>query len=141
MASIGGGKLTKDRIHANKIFSANLVSKAMLPMADFCGSNEGFKVDKSKCFEVIKGEVLNVPVIKDSPWSFELEIKQIIPLSGSDIYVCKIHNVMAFDVLKDESRSLEERTAIADPAIYTSNEYFSLNPTLLGSCGDWKDLK
>ena len=34
MACIGGEKLTKENIHKQKIFSANLVTEALLPLAD-----------------------------------------------------------------------------------------------------------
>jgi hypothetical protein len=38
MACIGGEKLTKDRIHARKVFSANLVTDEILPIADYFGN-------------------------------------------------------------------------------------------------------
>ncbi len=46
MACIGGNKLTKDRIHATKVFSANLVTEEMLPLADYLGTKEGYEKDK-----------------------------------------------------------------------------------------------
>lgn len=48
MACIGGGKLTRDRIHANKIFSANLVTEELLPLADYFGNTEGYSDQKYK---------------------------------------------------------------------------------------------
>ena len=35
MAYIGGGKMTIDRIHAEKVFSANLVTESLLPLASY----------------------------------------------------------------------------------------------------------
>jgi len=46
MACIGGEKLTKDRIHATKIFSANLIAEELLPLADYWGNKDGYKADK-----------------------------------------------------------------------------------------------
>ena len=47
IACIGGEKLTKDRIRANKVFSANLVSEELLPLADYFGNTSGYNKDKS----------------------------------------------------------------------------------------------
>ena len=41
MACIGGEKLTKENIHKRKVFSANLVTEALLPLADFLGNTHG----------------------------------------------------------------------------------------------------
>ena len=41
MACIGGNKLTKENIHKRKVFSANLVTEALLPLADFLGNTAG----------------------------------------------------------------------------------------------------
>ena len=75
MACIGGDKLTKDRIRAAGVFSANLVTESMLPLADYLGNVSGYSEDKMKIsIDVSKGSVLNVPVLDDSPWSYELEV-------------------------------------------------------------------
>jgi len=46
MACVGNNKLTKDRIEANKVFSANLVTEELLPIADYFGNKEGYLKDK-----------------------------------------------------------------------------------------------
>jgi len=46
MAFIGEKKLTKDRIKANKVFSANLVTEEILPIADYFGNKRGYDNDK-----------------------------------------------------------------------------------------------
>jgi flavin reductase (DIM6/NTAB) family NADH-FMN oxidoreductase RutF len=46
MACIGGEKLTKDRIHATGVFSANLVTEAILSLADYFGNTDGYGADK-----------------------------------------------------------------------------------------------
>jgi len=61
MVCIGGEKLTKDRIHATKIFSANLVTEELLPLADYWGSTD--KHTKVITANVEKGNVLNVPIL------------------------------------------------------------------------------
>ncbi len=68
MACIGGNKLTKDRIHSTKVFSANLVTEDLLSAADYFGNTSGYNPEKTALsLETIKGEVLDVPILKDSP--------------------------------------------------------------------------
>ena len=92
MACIGGDKLTKDRIHATGIFSANLVTESMLPLADYLGNVSGYSEEKMKIsIDVARGSVLNVPVLNDNPWSYELEVSKSI----LEVFLCKIRNVLA----------------------------------------------
>jgi flavin reductase (DIM6/NTAB) family NADH-FMN oxidoreductase RutF len=136
MACIDGEKLTKDRIHANGVFSANMVTESMLPLADYLGHKNGYDTNEIPFdIETISGSVLQVPIFKNSPWSYELEVTKTIPLGGSEIYVCKICNVMADEELiaKDHSIQLQQTA----PVVTTMETYFSL--TRQGAWGDWKE--
>lgn len=141
MACIGGEKLTKDRIRETKVFSANLVSESMLPLADYLGNTDGYKAGKMDIpIETERGAVLDVPVLKDSPWVFELEVKQSILLDDSEVLLCKIRNTLAAKELRDSSISAEERLRMAAPVTWIGEgHYFSLNYRSLGRTGDWKD--
>ncbi|MDR0324933.1 MAG: flavin reductase family protein [Oscillospiraceae bacterium] len=141
MACIGGEKLTKDRIKAGHVFSANLVTESLLPLADYLGNNDGYEPGKMDVpIEVESGAVLDVPVLKDSPWVFELEVKQSVSLDGSEIFLCKIRNVLAAKALTDESISAEERMRYAAPVVTAGiQRYFTLNPDVKGAWGDWKE--
>ena len=143
MASVGGEKLTKDRIRKTKVFSANLVTESLLPLADYLGNTEGYAAGKMNVpIEVERGAVLDVPVLKESPWIFELEVKQAIPLEGSEVFICKIRNVLAAKELMDESKSLEERMKFVAPVITAGiQRYYKLNPASMGAWGDWKNAK
>jgi len=140
MACIGGEKLTKDLIRKNKIFSANLVTEPLLPLADYLGNKEGYDPLKMKIpVEVEKGAVSNVPVLKNSPWIFELEVAQSIPLDDSEIFVCKIRNTLVAKELEDESKSEEEKIKWAAPVLTAAEQtYISVNPASLGKWGTWK---
>jgi flavin reductase (DIM6/NTAB) family NADH-FMN oxidoreductase RutF len=128
MACIGGKKLTIDRIHENKVFSANLVTEEMLPIADYFGSIEGYSSDKMKIeFEVEKGRVLDVPVFTKSPFVFELEVSQSVIFDDSEVFFCKIRNVLADDFLCDETISVEKRIKTIRPVRTVSQKYFSWN--------------
>jgi len=142
MACIGGDKLTKDRIRENKVFSANLVTESLLQLADYLGNTEGYKKGKMDIpIEIEKGAVLDVPVLKNSPWVFELEVKQEIPLDGSDVFICRVRNTLVAGDLKDESISADERLRMAAPVVWIGEgQYHALNSKSLGKTGEWKDL-
>jgi flavin reductase (DIM6/NTAB) family NADH-FMN oxidoreductase RutF len=140
MVCIGGDKLTRDRIRDTKVFSASLVTEAMLAKADYLGSNSGYEVDKSAVFDSVRGDVLNVPIPQVCPWSYELEVVRSFPLEeGNEIYVCKIRNILADERLADDSVSVEERMRLVSPALTTVQTYFSLSPSPTGVWGQWKE--
>lgn len=137
MACIGGSKLTKDRIHATGVFSANLVTEPLLPLADYFGNTKGYSADKMNVpVAVMKGAALDVPVLADSPVSFELEVTQTIPLDGSDVYICKIRNVMVNEELTDTEKTVEQRLQSILPARTTCATYFSREGKALGKWGE-----
>ena len=136
IACIGGEKLTKDRINATNVFSANLVTEPMLPLADYFGNKNGYDSTKMAIeFELGEGQVLKVPTIKSSPWVYELEVQQVIPLNGSEIYICKIRNVIADKVLLDKSKSVFEHLQYVNPVVTTHYTYLSLFSKELGNWG------
>ncbi|MDD4297090.1 MAG: flavin reductase family protein [Ruminiclostridium sp.] len=126
MACIGGDKLTKDRIHATGIFSANLVTESILPLADYYGNTDGYSSDKMSIpVSVTKGSVLNVPILDNSPFSYELEVSKSIPLDHGEVFICKIRNVLVNEELADKSKSVEQRIQSIKPIHTTCSTYFS----------------
>ena len=142
MACIGGEKLTKDRIRVSKVFSANLVSESLLPLADYLGNTEGYTPEKMDIpIESERGMVLDVPVLKNSPWAFELEVQQSVPLHDGEVFFCKIRNTLVAKELTDDSISAEQRLRMTAPVAWIGEgSYLSLKHTALGKAGDWKNL-
>jgi flavin reductase (DIM6/NTAB) family NADH-FMN oxidoreductase RutF len=141
MACIGGEKLTKDRIHATNIFSANLVTENILPLADYFGNVEGYNANKMSIdVEVTKGAVLHVPVLATSPWSYELEVFKSIPLNNGEIFLCKIRNILADERLLDNRESTEQKVNEIAPVCTTCKTYFSWNGRKLGGWGELQNL-
>ena len=139
MACIGGDKLTKDRIRETKVFSANLVTEGLLPLADYYGSTDGYQAEKMNVMpEIISGEVLDVPIIQDSPWSFELEVRQEINTNDGTVFLCTIKNVLAFDFLVSGTESIEERLRRIAPVSTTCSTYFSYDGKAIGGWGELK---
>lgn len=137
MACIGGDKLTKDRIHATKIFSANLVTEPLLPLADYFGNKDGYSANKMNIsVGTTKGSLLNVPVLDDSPLAFELEVSQSILLDDGEVFLCKIRNVLVDERLNDKSTSVEHHIQSIAPVSTTCQTYFSWNGKALGAWGE-----
>ena len=88
--------------------------------------------------ETIPGKTLHVPILKDSPWSYELEVKKTIVLDDSDVFICKIHNVMADETLANKDVDVESRILKASPVMTTAETYFAIG-NRLGSWGEWKE--
>jgi len=141
MACIGGEKLTRDRIRANKVFSANLVTEAILPLADYLGNTEGYTTGKMDIpIAIEKGQALTIPILADSPWVFELEVTQSVPLDDSEIYICKIRNTLADKSLLDGSVPVAERMAAMSPVFSGGGtHYFGWNGAHKSAWGGLKE--
>ncbi len=137
MACIGGDKLTKDRIRETGVFSANLVTEAVLPLADYLGNKEGYSADKMNIgIEIMKGSVLTVPVLALSPCIFELEVSKSVSLDDSEVFLCKVRNVLVEEGLSDEAKSIEQRLQEIAPISTTCSTYFSWSGKKLGAWGE-----
>jgi flavin reductase (DIM6/NTAB) family NADH-FMN oxidoreductase RutF len=75
-------------------------------------------------------------VLADSPVSFELEVTKTIPLDGSDVYICKLCNVLINEDLDDKETSVEQHLRAILPASTTCATYFSREGKALGRWGE-----
>ncbi len=133
MACIGGPKLTLERIRATKVFSANLVTKNILPLADRFGTLNGYDDDKvTDSVKWEKGAVLNVPVLAESPVSFELEVDKFIEIEGGTVLLCRVRNTLMDERLADDERSVIERIKEIAPVSMTCETYFDWTGEALG---------
>lgn len=136
MACIGGDKLTKDRIEATGVFSANLVTEQMLPLADYLGNREGYDKEKMNfSLETQEGRALHVPILSCSPVAFELEVDKSLQLDDGKVFLCKIRNVLMEEGLTDSGESVQERIQAIAPIRYTCSTYFAWNGASMGECG------
>ena len=112
MCAIGGHKQTQDRILATRVFSANLVTESNLALSDYFGTADGHDADKMDIpFQWERGHVLDVPVLTDCPFSFELEVDKVIPTNeeeGDTVFLCRIRNVLKDASLVDSGLPVDE---------------------------------
>ena len=104
LASMSKSHYTNQGIKQSKRLSVNLVSREMLPKADYVGSVSGAMVDKSEVFAYHTGEY-GTPVIDASPLTMECEVVDIYETEGFDNFICAIVNTYAAsDVLDSDSK-------------------------------------
>lgn len=136
MACIGEEKLTKDRIRETGMFSAGLVTRDMLPLADRLGTTSGYgDAKRDIALRTTPGKVLDVPLLKESPFSYELEVAHTFVLDGSEVYICRILNIMADESLADAGVDFVPRIQAISPACTTGQTYFDFQGNAIGRWG------
>lgn len=123
-----GKKLTRELVEKNGMFSANLVTADMMFMADYFGNTSGN--EKNKCEDIqaeySRGNVLNVPVLNESPWVYECSIVDIIEKGSGYIYIGEIKNIMVDDSIEDTGYGKIDLVNL-DPLIYSPGNYYRIS--------------
>lgn len=134
--SMAGTKMTKKNILRTGIFSANLVSRDMLSLMDYFGSKhakDGRKEDLA--YDVVRGEVLDVPVLDESRWVYECEVARTVETGDSATFFCRIRNIQMDERLVPED-IFDIDLSVLDPVIY-SGRYYHIGE-MLGKIGEIK---
>lgn len=91
-------------IHQTGRLSINLVSREMLPKADYAGSVSGADTDKSTLFAYHIGEN-GAPLIDESPLSMECKVVDEFKTDGFDNFICEVAaTYVAKDMLNENGR-------------------------------------
>lgn len=135
-----GKKLTRELVEKKGIFSANLVTTKMMYMADYFGNTSGY--EKSKCedigVEYTKGMLLNVPVLKESPWVYECSLVDIIAKGSGSIYIGEIKNILVDEAIEDTEYGNIDMINV-DPLIYSPGQYYRITESI-GTVGYSKKI-
>jgi len=78
-------------------FVINLTNEDMAYATDWCGVKSGKDFNKFAEMKLtpINGEMVNAPIIKESPLCIECKVKEIIPLGSHDMFIADVVNVQA----------------------------------------------
>ena len=106
LVSMNKNHYTNQGIRKSGKLSINLVSRDMLPKADYVGSVSGASVDKSGVFDFHWGEN-GTPVIDASPLTMECDVVDIYETEGFDNFICSIANTYAAPDVLDADRKLD----------------------------------
>jgi len=115
-------------------FVINLTTENLTFATDFCGVRSGKAYDKFKLCGLTpeKSFSVSAPSIKESPFSIECKVTQIIPLGTHDMFLADIVSVSVNEELIDKNGKLHLNKA--NLISYLHGEYFSLGKKL-GSFG------
>lgn len=106
LVSMSKSHYTNQGIRKSKKLSINLVSREMLPQADYVGSVSGAFVNKSGVFKYHWGEN-GSPVIDASPLTMECNVEDIFETEGFDNFICSIANTYAAPEVLDSEGKLD----------------------------------
>jgi flavin reductase (DIM6/NTAB) family NADH-FMN oxidoreductase RutF len=78
-------------------FVINLTNEDMAFATDWCGVKSGKDFNKFEEMNLtpIKGEMVNAPIVKESPLCIECRVKEIIPLGSHDMFIADVINIQA----------------------------------------------
>ncbi len=128
MFTLRGSKLTRELVEKNKTFSSNLVTEAMMEMADYFGTASGYKHDKAKEAEAAYtlGKQCFVPILEDSPWVYECELSDTKNVGDGTIYIGKICGIHVSDRISDISYGKIDMQQV-NPLIYAPGQYYRIS--------------
>ena len=106
LVSMSKSHYTNQGIRKSKKLSINLVSRGMLPKADYVGSVSGASIDKSNIFEYHWGEN-GTSVIDVSPLTMECDVVDIYETDGFDNFICAVVNTYAAPEVLDSAGRLD----------------------------------
>ena len=106
LVSMSKSHYTNQGIISSHKLSINLVSREMLPQADYVGSVSGAEVDKSVAFAYHLGEG-GSPIIDQSPLTMECEVVDTYESEGFDNFICKILHTYADEKVLDGEGKLD----------------------------------
>ncbi len=108
-------------------FAINLTSEDMAFATDWCGVRSGREYNKFEQMQLTpqKGEMIDAPIIAESPLSIECKVKEIVPLGSHDMFISNVVNVRA------DKRFIDPNTNSFDMAkarliAYSHGHYYGL---------------
>jgi flavin reductase (DIM6/NTAB) family NADH-FMN oxidoreductase RutF len=108
-------------------FVINLTNEVMAFATDWCGVKSGKDFNKFAEMKLtpVKGELVNAPIVLESPLCIECKVKEIIPLGSHDMFIADVVNVQADSEYIDpetDTFKLSEANLIA----YSHGHYYKL---------------
>lgn len=131
LISMNKSHYTNQGIRKSKKLSINLVSREILPKADYVGSVSGASVDKSDVFDYHWG-ANGSPVIDSSPLTMECEVVDIYETEGFDNFICSVANTYAAPEVLDSNGNPDYSRL--KPVLFTFPGYSYLATGEIGKC-------
>ena len=99
-----------DLIKKNGCFVINLTNEEMAFATDWCGVKSGKDINKFKEMNLtpLKAQVVDAPIIKESPLSIECEVVEIKELGSHHMFIANVVNILADEKYIDKSITMED---------------------------------
>jgi flavin reductase (DIM6/NTAB) family NADH-FMN oxidoreductase RutF len=123
---LGKEHYTNQGIKKNKTFSVCIPSDNMVEATDFCGCFSGFKVDKSKVFDVFYGKLKTAPMITECPVNIECKLHKVLDHGETEMFIGNV--VSTYTEEKYLTHGTVDITKTR-PFILSSLQYYSLGET------------
>ena len=107
-------------------FVINLTTEELAYATDYCGVVSGRNADKFKNMHLtpVKGDVVKVPLIKESPVNIECIVKDIKSLGSHDMFIAQVAAVHVDEKYMDTKNKFHLEDA--HPIVYSHGIYMSL---------------
>lgn len=127
-------KQTTSNIERTGLLSATVVTPDLLPFAERCNkatAREGAQQPP----EVEAGKVLDVPLLKNTKWSYECKVVKTVQIGECTTFFAAFESInVRKDVQNLEFIDLRE----INPVLYSSDSYFLVGD-YMGVIGDYAD--
>lgn len=111
-------------------FVINLTTEDLVKATDYCGVKSGRDIDKfmETGLTPEKANLVNCPLIKESPVNIECKVESILKLGSHDMFLSRVLSVNIDEKFIDETGKfhLDE----ARPICYSHGQYYGLKKTL-----------
>ena len=116
-----------DIIKRNGAFVINLTTEDMAFATDWVGVKSGWDYNKFEEMGLTprRAEMVEAPIVAESPLSIECRVKEIVPLGSHDMFIAEVVNVKADErYLDPESGAFDMQRA--DLLAYSHGKYYGL---------------
>lgn len=131
--SVRPERYSYDIIKKNMEFVINITTEELAYATDWCGVKSGKDFNKFEEMNLTAGKanIVQAPIIEESPLNIECRVREIISLGSHDMFIADVVNVKADEKYIDPKTgkfSLEESKPIA----YSHGQYYGLGKKLGG---------
>ena len=128
--SVRPERYSYDILKSTGEFVVNLTTEALAYATDYCGVRSGRDVNKFKEMKLTeeKANIVNAPLIKESPVNIECKVRNIEELGSHHMFLAEVLAVHADDAYMDEKEKFHLNKA--RPLVYSHGEYLGTGKKL-----------
>jgi flavin reductase (DIM6/NTAB) family NADH-FMN oxidoreductase RutF len=124
--SVRPGRHSYEIIKRTGEFVINLTTEKLAKATDWCGCRSGRKFNKWKEMNLTPApaQMVNAPIILESPVNIECRVKDIVVLGSHHMFISEVLNVSVDDEFLNEKNAFS--FSKANPLVYSHGHYFGI---------------